>query len=181
MANRKTRRKQSKNKKIEEIEIKSTSTDILNKVIISLTIICILGLFYLLTVYITNKHTEKDSSEEKETTETAIDYEKILVGNSFSMSDTEYLVVYYDTSDADVSKVYRDLVSNYKAKEEHLPIYYVDMNNSLNKKYATTEESNKNPTKASELLINGPTLIRVANNALVEYVEGEEAITNYLS
>lgn len=184
MANRKTRRKEQKKnskKKVEELEVK-TKTDMLNKLIIALIVICILSMFYLLTLYITNKHSDKNNdAEEAESTETSINYEKILVGNTFTMSDTDYIVVFYDTSNSDISNVYSNLISTYKEKEEHLPIYYVDMNNTLNKKFATTEESNKNPTKASELAINGPTLVRITNSELVEYVEGEEAITGYLS
>ena len=54
MANRKTRRKEQKKnskKKVEELEVK-TKTDMLNKLIIALIVICILSMFYLLTLYI---------------------------------------------------------------------------------------------------------------------------------
>ncbi len=178
MANRKTRRKEQKNtkKKVEEVEVKNTKDDIINKIIIALIVICFLGLFYLLTVYITNKHSEKDSSEEQESTEKAIDYEKILVGSTFSMSDADYIVVLYDPSNSTVA----DAISAYKSKESHVPIYYADMTNTFNKKYTTTEESNKNPTKASEISVNGPTLMRITNNGLVDYIEGEESIASYL-
>ena len=54
------------------------------------------------------------------------------------------------------------------------------MTNTFNKKYTTTEESNKNPTKASEISVNGPTLMRITNNGLVDYIEGEESIASYL-
>ena len=182
MANRQTRRKEQKNKKkVEEVEVVNTKTDIINKIIVALMVICILGLFYLLTIYIINKNTDTDNDTEEETTETAINYEKILIGKTFTMEDADYLVLLYDTSNADIATTYSELITNYKAKEEHLPIYYVDMSNSFNKTYSTTEESNKNPTKASELSINGPTLIRISNNLLVDYIEGEEAITNYLN
>ena len=182
MANRKTRRNNQKNKKVEEKVLEATSSSTLNKVIIALLVICVLGLFYLLTVYITNKHSDKDTStEETESTEATISYDKILIGKAFSMSDTDYLVLFYDTSNNDISSTYSDLMSKYKEKEDHLPIYYADMNNSFNKKYSTTEESNKAPTKAEELAINGPTLIKISNGGLVDYLEGKEAISGYLS
>lgn len=181
MANRQTRRKNQKNKKV-EVEETVLTDKMLNKIIIALTVICFLGLFYLLTIYITNKHSDKPSTDENtESSETAINYDKIMLGKSFSMNSNDYLVVFYDTSNSEISGVYDNLINQYKAKPEHLSIYYVDMNNSLNKKYSTTEESNKAPTKASELLINGPTMIRVTDGNLAEYIEGEEAITNYLS
>lgn len=182
MANRQTRRKNLKKKKIEAAEEIKLNDSILNKIIIALTVICILGLFYLLTLYITNKHSDKNTTEEKtESTETAINYDEIMLGKTFSMNSDDYLVIFYDESNSDISSKYSDLVSKYKEKEDHLNIYKVDMSNTFNKGYATTEESNKAPSKASELLINGPTLVRITNNSLAEYIEGEEEITNYLS
>ena len=179
MANRQTRRR---NKKKEEVvEITNTSPDILNKIIIGLIVICVLGLFYLLTIYITNKHSDKDTKEETETSDVSINYDEILIGRAFSMSDEDYIVVLYDSSNNEISTTYSGLISTYKAKEDHLPIYTVNMNNSLNKSYSTTDASNTSPTKASELKVNGPTLIRITNGSLVDYVEGEESITNYLS
>ena len=182
MANRQTRRNESKKnnkKKKNDVaeEVKKTSDDILNKIIIGLMVICILGLFYLLTVYITNKHTDKtDTEENTETSEVSFNYDEILVGKTFSMSDSDYIVVLYDPSTSGVA----DAVSTYKESDDHLPIYTVNMTNTFNKKYVA-EESNTSPSKASELAINGPTLIRITNNKLVDYIEGEEEINNYLN
>ena len=55
------------------------------------------------------------------------------------------------------------------------------MTSAFNKKYATSEESNKNPSKVSEFKINGPTLIKVSSKKVVEYIEGEEAIRTILN
>ena len=177
MANRQTRRKEQKKKKEVVEEIKVNSDNILNKIIVGLLVICILGLFYLLTIYLTNKDDDSNKKEETEKSEVSISYEEILIGKTFTMKDADYIVVLYDPSNNTVAEA----ITAYKGKESHLPIYYVDMTNTFNKKYTTTEESNKNPTKASELTINGPTLIRVTNNNLAEYIEGEEAVTGYLN
>ncbi|MBQ6497812.1 MAG: hypothetical protein IJI58_03760 [Bacilli bacterium] len=178
MANRQTRRKEQKKKKEVVEEVKVTSDSILNKIIIGLMVICLLGLFYLLTIYITNKHTDKSDTEEtSEKSSVSINYDEILIGKTFSMKDNDYIVVLYDPSVSGVA----DAISSYKNKEDHKPIYYVNMTNTFNKKYTTTEESNKAPSKASELSINGPTLIRITDGNLIEYLEGEEAITNYLN
>ena len=178
MANRSTRRREKKITKVEQTEevLQMSTTE---KVFIALSVLCILGMFYLLTLYITNKHTDKPKEEDTTTTEQSINYEKINIGKSFSVSSDDYLVLFYDTS-MDNASEYSNLISTYKAKEEHLPIYYVDMNDSFAKKYATSEESNKNPTNAAELLINGSTLIKFSNNSVVEYIEGEESIKSYL-
>lgn len=177
MANRQTRRREMKTVKTEEIETSKVS--VVGIIFVALSVLCILGLFYLLTIYITNKHSNKNNTTETETTEESINYDKISIGKTFSVSSDDYLVVFYDTSNSDISNTYSNLISTYKAKEEHLPIYYVDMNDSFNKKY-TSSEGNRNATNASELSINGPTLIKVSNNALVDYLEGEESISEYL-
>ena len=190
-------RKSRKEKVLEQQEYEeqiSITSNIGNKIIVALAVLCILGLFYLLAIYITNKHAnDGNESNEAQTTETSTDssnksttgssisYDEILVGRSLSMSDDNYLVLFYDSSNEDVSSTYSELISNYKNKEEHLPIYYVDMSNTFNKGYTTTEEANTVASKASELLINGPTLIRITNKSIAEYIEGEEDITNYLS
>ena len=54
------------------------------------------------------------------------------------------------------------------------------MSEGLNKKY-TGEESNSNPKKASDIVINGPTLIKVKNGKVIEYIEGTESISDYLN
>ena len=151
-------------------------------------IICVVGLsiivfclFYLLTLYITKSNSDSSSTsnttEEKE--DDVISYTNILAGRSFSMEDGTYLVIYYDMSDDEIASTYSSAVSSYRTKEGASSLYVVDMGNGLNKKYAS-EESNSNPSSASELAINGPTLIRFEDHHVVEYFEGEEAITSYL-
>ena len=93
----------------------------------------------------------------------------------------QYLVIYYDKSDEEISSVYSQLVSDYKSKDDALSIYTVDMSSAFNKGFSTTDESNHNPTNASELLINGPTLIHFSQHSVTNYVEGEENISNYLN
>lgn len=148
-----------------------------------LAIVSVFCIFYLLTIYITNKNSEEGNNNSNVETEeeTTLSTENIIVGRSLSMSDDDYLVIYYDKSDDDISSTYSNLVSDYKGRNpENLTIYTVDMGSSFNKGYATVGESNKTPASASEMLINGPTLIKVSNKQVVEYIEGEEAITEYL-
>lgn len=160
----------------------SFDSDIWNKMIIVCVIIIFLALFYLLTLYITSKNSS-DSTSGKSTTnvsdDASISYDEILVGRSFSIDSGEYLVIYYDKSDDNISSDYSELVSNYSAKDDHLNIYTVDMSNGLNKKYAS-DDSNDEPTKASELAISGPTLIRFTDGEVAEYLEGLDDISDYL-
>lgn len=172
--------KKKNKKELEKIEkIGSFNDDIINKIYVVLGVIIFLSLFSLLTLYITKKNSETDESKQ-EPTEAVIDYKEIMLGRSLSMSDNDYLVIYYDKTDEEISSTYYSLVSDYEATNEHLDLYTVDMGNSFNKSYAVTGESNKNPASASDMAINGPTLVKVSAGKVVEYIEGEEAISDYL-
>ena len=180
MANRKSRRRD--NKKAKKIESVGTfDNDVLGKVYIALIVICILGLFYLLTLYITNKHsTDSVVDDNKTTEETSISYDNIIVGRSLSMSSDNYLVIFYDSSNEEINNTYSSLVSSYRAKGDNLPLYFVDMSSSFNKSYIN-DNSNKNPSSVEDIKISGPTLMRVENNKVAEYIEGQDSITDYLN
>ena len=172
-------KRNSKKQNIKKIEsVGGFDGDIKGKIIAVICILCFFGLFYLLTLYITNKNTDK--KDDKSTEEVTISYDNILLGRSLSMGDGEYLVICYDKSNEEINSTYSTLVSNYKYKSEHLKIYTVDMSSSFNKKFITDGESNKNPESVDAFAINGPTLFKVTESRVSEYVEGEEAISSYL-
>ena len=172
-----------KTKKKEEIINNNNSEfydKILNIAMVVLIIILIFSLFYLLTVYITNKNSDdSDNSKDKDNTEETVSYTDIIVGRSFNIDNGEYLVIYYDKSDEENASNYTNLISEYKGQENHLNVYVVDMSNGINKKYAK-DTSNPNPSNASEIAINGPTLIKFNDGVVEDYIEGYEAIEDYL-
>ena len=159
----------------------SFNLGIKEKIIIIVSVLVLFLAFYLLTVYIVNKDSKTtDNKNIGESEEKTISYDKILLGRSLSMENEEYYVIYYDSSNEDISSIYNELVSNYRSKEGGISIYYVDMNDGLNKSHSTTEESNKNPNTAEELSINGPTLIKVHGGKVMSYMEGESKIREAL-
>lgn len=166
--NRKERRNESK--RIEDVISDDNSS--MDKFFIVAAVILFLLCFYILTVHITNKN--KDSSDKKEGT-VELSKDKIVIGRSLSMGKNDYYVIFYDYV---YENSLEEMASNYKGE---LPIYKVNMSLGFNRKYATVEESNKNPTKASEFKINGPTLIKVSNKKVVEYIEGEDNIRTILN
>lgn len=172
---RKSNQRKDRNK-IESID--NFNGDIFSKLIVAVSVICFIFAFYLLTVHITNKNTNKDKKDEKE--EVTISNDSIMVGRSLSISDDDYLVIFYDKSNEEINGIYSPLYTNYKYNGNNKKIYSVDMSNGFNKKFATDSESNKNPESAKDFKINGPTLILVSNHTVVDYIEGEEAIKEYL-
>jgi len=166
-SNRAKRRKESK--RIEEVI--SEDSSIMDKFFIVAGVILFLLCFYILTVYITNKNNEEEEKETEKTVE--ISNDKILLGSSLTKKG-DYYVIYYN----DGNETIEEIIKNYTGE---LSLYKVDMSSAFNKKYATDSESNKNPSKASEFKINGPTLIKVSNKKVVEYYEGEDTIRTILN
>lgn len=177
MAKRGRSRKNTKKEEFKPVQTNPTQV-----LFITLGVAVFLLIFYFLTLYITSKNQE-DTGEDNSSTpvEENISSNSTIVGRSLSMGDAEYLVLFYDKKDEDNSSTYSSAASNYRYNSEALPLYEVDMSSAFNKNYVTDGESNKNPTTEEEILINGPTLIRVQNGQVVEYLEGESAITSYLN
>ena len=179
MAKKGNNKKNKKDINVKKIEEVTTSNDgWYDRVIIILVVVCILCLFYLLTVFLTeNENTNTSNENDKQ--ETVIQYNEILVGSTFNKSDEKYFVVYYDMSSEDISDI-SSAISTYSSKEDALPLYVVDMSNPLNKSYES-KDSNKNAEDASELHINGVTLVRIKDGKLDKYLEGEENVIEYLN
>ena len=133
-------------------------------------VIVIVGLFYLFAVYITNKPQKINIPEE------SISYEQITAGSTFNRSDFEYIVLFYSReNNADITSK----ISNYKVKN-NIEVYYVDLDDAINNS-VISETSNKEATKASELKVTNPTLIRIKKGEIVDYVEGQNNVVNYIS
>ena len=170
------KRKSNQSKKKEEVV---ETQNIWHIITISGCIILFFCFFYFVTLYLTRESRESNSSTNTETSSTDITNET-LVGRSLDMSDGEYYVLFYDTTDEDISSVYKDILNNYNAKSDPVSIYTVDMGNILNKGYAS-DSSNSSPSTAEEIKINGPTLMKVNNHQVELYIEGEEGIRNSLN
>lgn len=170
-----------KNNKKVKIESSSSFNGEYKKiVIITLSVLAFLAAFYFITVAILNKDDNSTKNDTNKDTEVEIQYKEILVGTSFSMKDSSYLVVYYNTTDKDNASDISSAISTYRTNNKDSHIYYVDMNNALNKNFVSGE-SNSSASSAEELKINGPTLINFADGKIVEYVEGKDRIIDYLS
>ena len=171
-----------KKKGIDKIEtVSGTETSFWNKFFVVLGVVCFFLIFYLLTMHITGNGFKSSDSEDATVQETSFSYDEIILGRSLSMDDEEYLVIFYDGKDEEISADYDSLVSNYRASEDHLNLYYVNMGSGFNKSFVTTEESHKSPETVNDFAINGPTLVLVRNHHVEEYIEGKDAITEYLS
>ena len=162
------------NKKIDKIK---GNSELKNSVKIVFFVALIFGFFYLLTYVLVGDLSIFDKEDDK--IETTIQYDEILAGSSFNMNASRYLVVYYDKSSDDADEV-MSAIYTYEVSPEPLTVYTVDLSNALNHGVVTEDNSNKKPSKASELAIKGVTLIRFRDGEVREYIEGKDSVIDYL-
>lgn len=172
------KRKETTTKKNKKEIINNTSYNNEFKSVIKciIGVLLFFGIMYLLTLLILKKSSTDYIEIEDE--KTAVQYTEILAGTSFDKEDKEYLVMFYDQKE-DKNSTYYTMISDYQAKDSHLPIYYVNLANAMNKNIISTD-NNKNATNAEELKVAGPTLIKFADNSIKEFIEGKEEIDKYL-
>ena len=99
-----------------------------------------------------------------------IKFDEILIGRSFSLSDDTYYVLYYEFEDEEISSDLSSLAYNYRSSSKEISLYTVNMSDAFNSSFLS-DESNKDATKASELKISGPTLIKFVDGKISRYVE----------
>lgn len=162
--------KKDVDKKIDEIKM-STSNEIYKVLKILFGVMVFLAAFYLITVGVVGRDTDNEKKD------VSIQYDEILAGSSFTMRDDEYIVVYYDFSNEEMSGLYSAL-TDYKTNGSKR-LYTVDMSNGFNKNY-TGKKANKNPKNAEELIIADATLIEFKDGKVVKYVEGSDSVIDNL-
>ena len=95
------------------------------------------------------------------------------------MNDDHYFVLYYDMSSDELKSAYTNMVSTYEDKDEHFPIYTVDMSSTFNKQIVS-DTSNPSVQSIDNLKISGPTLIEINQGRVSNYVEGIDDISDAL-
>ena len=166
----------TKKKNIKAVEETTIDTSLERTIRLVLIVAVTFGAFYFATWFITRDTTKTD---EDSGYNSGFSYTEIMAGRSFSITEGDYYVIYYDSTDEDTESTYSSLVSRYRTKDGALPIYNVNMGDGFNKSFVN-ENGNTHPNSASELAINGPTLIKFSNHEVVDYYEGEESIKSVL-
>ena len=132
-------------------------------------ILVIILVFYTLTNFITTKKKNTDENENL----TEIQYNEILIGSIYNVtSDEHYVLVELESDYLELNNI----VSSYSSKEEAIKIYTANLNHIMNQKYFK-EESN---FETRFPIFKETTLIKVANDSIVEYYEGIDKIKEIL-
>lgn len=166
-------------KKNSKNNIKSEEKDGFYKFVTTVTVILLtlIACYLIIGVFITkeiNFGNNKDKNETEEKNEVSIDNSTITAGQIFDQKDTSYYVVIYDF----YSKLtaISSWISLYNSNNGSIPIYKVDSSKKFNSSYIVEKDSNKNPINYSDLKIISPTLIKIDNGRVSNYVEGEDDI-----
>lgn len=172
-------KKRQRKSKVEETKIETVDEKmkLQDSLFVVFCIVMFFVAFYLLTLYITNKHS--DNNNEEVVQEAQVSYDDIMLGRSLSMKEKDYLVIFYESGNAEVSGRCSEAVKNYRDTNTKA-LYFVDMSDGFNSSYVAEGESNKNPESAKDLSINGPTVIHVSKGKVIEYIEGIDAVIEYL-
>lgn len=147
-------------------------------VIIVAVVVVIIALLYFLTSYLSKNGNFSQDYEVAPTPEAVMTYETATVGTALNRPDEEYYVAFEDFGNENKTYI-ASLIDVYNNKDEHLPVYRVDMTIDINSKYKS-DESNKNATTVDQLKIKTPTVLYIKNNKIEKYIEGSDAIKSEL-
>lgn len=177
------KKKQTETKRFESREIKQSTFvnedyKMIRAFIIMLVIVVgLLGLLYLFNGKVVTK--DMVDNETNETTEPTYDDKIILADNIFKVSEKEYMVLLYETEDDLTNILYNGLFNGYSGSSS---LYSVDLSNGMNKKHFDKNQrsENKKPSKASEVVVSGPTLLIIKDGQVTEYITDSVTIKEKL-
>ena len=140
---------------------------------IILIILVVFGLFYVITYYGEKNKKLKPSTSENTDSYVEIQYDEILIGSALNQKEEEYYVLI--AKEDNYKQFYKSLTPSVNNKTR---LYYSFIENGLNSKYITKEDSNLNVQNIEELKIKKDTLLKVNNHGISETYEGTEDIMN---
>lgn len=159
-----------KGKKVKEQKFRSEEQqEVIRFIGILIGIIVIIGAVYVVSnVFIKKEDSENNSG----VVAGQINYDLVSIGTMLNRPDTEYYVAIYNKSEADAI-IYSAIINNYLNKKDSLPIYFCDLENSLNKEYYVGKDKESNPkaTKIEDLALSDFTFIKVKNGKITKYIE----------
>lgn len=134
----------------------------------------IIGVYFLSKILI--KEEVKELSYQTGTVNTNV----VVVGTLLNAPEKEYYVLAYDREKNDAN-AYATYAGYYANKQENATkVYYLELNNGLNKEYYVEEKSNPKAKTIKDLRMTDGTLIKVQNGKITKYIEGLENIKNEL-
>ena len=155
----------------------SDDNQIKSFIIILIIILIVTGIIYGVTEIF-----KKDKQGENVKGEVSINYSKLTVGTIFSSVYDHYYVLIYNSKDTNAAR-YSMLMSKFVSDNNDKKMYYIDLNNGLNKEYYNKNNdniSNKHAKSIDEFDFNDFTLIEISNKNIIKYIDDYDEISKYL-
>ena len=167
--------------KVKKIKEKKYRTEEQEEIIRFVKILLIVVIFLVAIYFLTRIFVKKDlGNTNEETTVTEISYSKMVFGTMLNRPNDEYYVFAFSSED-NKANYYSALASNYSNQEESLYIYYIDLEDSMNKEFIAEDgKTNPNAKTVSDLKVGDLTLIKVKDGEIVKYLEDLEKIKSEL-
>ena len=172
----------NKKKNINKIKEEKYRTEEQQELLRFIKILVIVVVFILAIYFVTKIFVRKElTNDNKETNVTEVDYSKMVFGTMLNRPYEEYYVLAYSSED-NKANYYGALGDSYATQENSLNIYYIDLDDSLNKEFIA-EDGKTNPKAKSidELSVGDITLIKIKDSKIVKYIEDVEEIKSELS
>ena len=167
------KKNKSKNKNLIDKQYSGESIELKKMLYIFIGVVAFLALAYFVGGVVTGNIKLKKEKEK----EVEIQYKEILAEMTFKQSEADYFVMYYNFASNDAI-VLEALQSGLEGTGT---VYKVDLDKNFNKNYITDGNPKTNPNGISELKVKHPTLIRIKNKKVVNFVVGSSNIKNYIS
>lgn len=130
-------------------------------------ILITLGVFYGITILLTNK---QEQNQESNNYEVEIDYDTILAKDILSQSREQYYVFASTSNDENLNS-YLNQIYTYQSLDDSLKVYEVDLDSAFNKSYMGSESSFE-----TKIIFKQTTLLKVENKKVTEVYESQEDI-----
>ena len=178
-----TKKKSSEVKFVsKELKKVSNASDDYKKFVNLIIVLVVMAVLFGGLFYFNGKFVSKDEFQGKTTTtttEVSFDASLLTVDNMFKVSDKDYYVMVYESSDKLNGAFYGSLVTSYKGNEK---LYSIDLQSAMNKKYYNKDgKENTNPTKASDVSFTRPALIHIKNGKVVSFETNKTKIIEKLN
>ena len=156
----------------QNVSVESAANELKKLSILLIVIIGVICFFYILTIIFTKKNQVLKYQNNEEISQ--ISYTDILASDILRKDGTHYVLVKND--DDPYISLYETYISSYISSEEHLPVYYVDLNDALNQGYKSEQSS----ISVDYLQFSGTTLLKISNHMIESYYEDSASIHNHL-
>lgn len=141
-------------------------------------ILIIVGIYFFTRAFVTKdlNNTSNDNFQSG-----SINYGVSIVGTMLNRSSDSYYVFAYKES-AEKKADYQKYISDYRSQDKALPVYTIDLDNELNKKYVAGENDTKSTsyTNLDELKFGEFTVIKVHDGKVEKFLTKEKEIKKEL-